>query len=182
MLRKFATVLFLFLAPTIGHSEPSNLERKVMELTSDMTDAEKKALHMMVMFHVQKDIKLLMKHPDNAGSRWPFKVAAWEYYALAMIADKTYPEVKSVNEDFAEVFAKMVRGNLTIDAGFAQLNELQDDLRNIYDADARRFEVAEENSTPEREADLLARVEEIKSILIGQAKHVATESETGSVP
>ena len=36
--------------------------------------------------------------------------------------------------------------------------------------------------TPEREADLVARVEEIKSMLIGQAKHVTTEADTGLVP
>lgn len=182
MVRKFATVLFLCLVPAVGHSEPSNLEREVVELTSDMTDAEKKALHMMVMVHVQKDIKMLINHPDNARSIWPLKVAAWEYSALAMIADETYPEVKSVEEGFAEVFAQMVRGNLMIDAGFVQLNELQDDLRIIYDADARLFEDAKENTTPQREADLLGRVEEIKSMLIGQAKYVTTETDTGSVP
>ena len=100
MVCKFAIVLFLCIVPIVGHSEPSDLKREVVELTSDMTDAEKKALHMMVMFHVQKDIKMLINHPDNVGSIWPLKVAAWEYLALAMIAEKTYPEAKTV--DFAE--------------------------------------------------------------------------------
>jgi len=122
------------------------------------------------------DFKVLLEHEDNqsgSGQTWVLKVMAGEMALLSLAAEKTWPEIAGLYKERSDLYASMVRGEITSREleGPEQANSRQ--LRTVFERELAR--IAAGGIVEPTQAEIDEAIDGLASMVIGGAKVLASE-------